>query len=79
MGRFNLQHALSCKTGQFISISHKLMKIISASLLRKICKDVTIKSTLQQTYWLKMKYKISKHNKNEARLDVRVRGFWNAK
>ena len=55
------------------------MKIISASLLRKICKDVTIKPTLQQTYWLKMKYKISKHNKNEARLDVRVRGFWNAK
>ena len=55
------------------------MKIISASLLRKICKDVTIKPTLQQTYWLKMKYKISKHNKNKARLDVRVRGFWNAK
>lgn len=45
-GNFNLQHALSCKTSGFISISYKQIRNKSPSLLSKICKDVTIEPIL---------------------------------
>ena len=45
---FNLQHALSCKKGGFISIRHNQIRNITASLLKETCKDVRVEPTLQQ-------------------------------
>ena len=38
--KFDLQHALSCKKGDFISLRHNLMRNITSSLPSEVCKDV---------------------------------------
>ena len=46
--RFDLQHALSCKKGGFMSISHKQLRNIPARLLKEVCKDIRVVPQLQQ-------------------------------
>ena len=74
---FNLQHALSCKKGGFISIRHNQIPNITASLLKETCKDVRVEPTLQQLTGENFNSK-SAIITEEARLDISARGFWNA-
>ena len=61
---FNINHAMNCKKGGFVSIRHDTIRDFEANLLKKVCADVEIEPKLQPV------------NNDEARLDVRARGFW---
>ena len=72
--RFDLQHALSCKKGGFVTLRHNIIRNITADLLTEICKDVRIEPSLQTITGEEMpKGSITS---NEARLDVSARDFW---
>ena len=74
-GKFNLQHALSCKKGGFISIRHNQLRNITASLLKTVCHDVRIEPNLQpltgETF-----NEITTNYSDGARLDISARAFW---
>lgn len=61
---FDSNHAMTCKKGGFITIRHNNIRDFEANLLKKVCNDVEIEPTLQPV------------NNDEARLDIRARGFW---
>ena len=61
---FNVNHAMNCKKGGFVSIRHDSLRNFEANLLKKVCNDVEIEPKLQPV------------NNDEARLDIRARGFW---
>ena len=73
--KFDLQHCMSCKKGGFINIRHNDIRDLTAKMLTEVCKDVAVEPTLIPLTGENMKYK-SAIIGNEARLDVRVRGFW---
>ena len=71
--KFNIQHALSCKKGGFISLRHNHLRNITTTLLKEVCKDIRVEHQLQQ-----LTGEIlcpSTINGNEARLDICARGF----
>ena len=45
--KFDLQHALSCKKGGFVSLRHNFVRDITSSLLSEVCKDVRVEPQLQ--------------------------------
>ena len=45
--KFNLQHALSCKKGGFVSLRHNELRNVIALLLKTVCKDVVVEPSLQ--------------------------------
>ena len=61
---FDVNHAMNCKKGGFVSIRHNNIRDFEANLLKKVCSDVEVEPKLQPV------------NNDEARLDVRARGFW---
>ena len=75
--RFNLQHALSCKKGGFISIRHNSIRDITANLLKEVCKDVRLEPQLQQLTGEVFNQNTANVS-DEARCDVSARGFWTA-
>ena len=40
--KFDLQHALPCKKGGFVSLRHNFVRDITSSLLNEVCKDVRV-------------------------------------
>jgi len=75
--RFNLQHALSCKKGGFISIRHNNIRDITANLLKEVCKDVRLEPQLQPLTGETFDQNTANLS-DEARCDVSARGFWTA-
>ena len=61
---FDATHAMNCKKGGFVSIRHDNVRNFEANLLKKVCNDVEIEPALQPV------------DNDEARLDIRARGFW---
>ena len=72
--KFNIQHALSCKKGGFISLRHNHLRKITTTLLKDVCKDIRVEPQLQQLTGEILHP--STVNGNEARLDICARGFW---
>ena len=72
---FDLQHALSCKKGGFVSLRHNELRNVIALMLNIVCKDVTTEPPLQPLSGEDLD-EISAITGDEARLDVRARGFW---
>ena len=72
--RFDLEHALNCKKGGFISNRHNAVRDLTASLLQEICHDVEIEPTLE----CPTGENLSKTAKSEdcVRVDVAARSFW---
>ena len=68
---FNVEHALSCKKGSFVSLRH--LRNVTAKLLSECCKDVRIEPQLQP---LTGETLASSNTSDEARLDISARGFW---
>ena len=74
---FDLQHALSCKKGGFVSLRHNELRNLTAKLLKEVCKDVATEPLLTPLTGESLKGKTAITG-NEARLDVCARGFWQA-
>ena len=72
--RFNLQHALSCKKGGFISIRHNQIRNITAKLLKEVCKDTCVQAEVQQPAGETLQS--STFTGNEIPSDICARGFW---
>ena len=73
--QFNLQHALSCMKGGFISIRHNRIRDITANLLKEVCKDVRLEPRLQPLTGEEFS-QATTNTSDEARCDVSARGFW---
>ena len=71
---FNIDHALTCKKGGFISLRHNEVRNITAKLLSEVCHDVTIEPMLQPLTGENLSRQ--SNTSEEARLDISSRGFW---
>ena len=71
---FDLTHALNCKRGGFITIRHNEVRDFEAGLLSKVCVDVEIEPSLTPVEGEQLHP--SAIAGDDARLDVRARGFW---
>ena len=71
---FNLSHAMNCKRGGFITIRHNEIRDFEACLLSKVCAEVEVEPPL--TPVTNEQLQGSAIAGDDARLDVRARGFW---
>ena len=74
--KFDIQHALSCKKGGFISLRHNHLRNITATLLKEVCKDIRVEPQLEELTGEILHP--STITGNEARLEICARGFWQA-
>ena len=75
--KFDIQHAFSCKKGGFVSLRHNHLRNVTSSLLQEVCKDVSIEPTLQPLTGERFETE-STITGDEARVDIKARGFWQA-
>ena len=72
---FSVDHATVCPFGGFPTIRHNEVRDLTASLLTEVCHNVATEPSLQpitsETFSL-----ASANTSNDARLDVKARGFW---
>jgi len=74
---FSIEHALTCKKGGFVSIRHNSLRDITANLLTKTCKDVCVEPLLTPLTGEEFNER-SANLSDDARLDIKARGFWQA-
>ena len=72
--KFSTTHALSCTNGGFIHARHDNVRDFEAQLLKIVCNDVETETMLQPV--TNRNFERSANVSEEARLDVRARGFW---
>ena len=72
---FDLDHALICKKGGFISARHNNLRDFFTSLIDKVCVDVEAEPSLipLENEHLTLR---SANVQDDARLDMKARGFW---
>ena len=70
---FDIDHALSCKKGGFVSLRHNHLRNITAKWLTECCKDVKVEPLLQPLTGESLPHS---NTSDEARPDIAVRGFW---
>ena len=73
--KFDVQHAMNCKKGGFVIIRHNNVRDITTNMLSEVCKDVTSEPVLLSLTGEKFTGKSTKTS-DEARLDIKARGFW---
>ena len=73
--KFNVEHALSCKKGGFVTIRHNKVRDITANLLKIICNDVQVEPTLLPLSGESFVERTA-NLQDSARVDVSARGFW---
>ena len=72
---FSVTHAMNCHRGGFINSRHNSIRNFEAQLLKQVCNDVQIEPPLQPVPD-NITFNRSAITTDEARLDVRARGFW---
>ena len=70
---FTVTHAMNSKRG-FVTIRHNDIRDFEAGLLSKVCSDVETEPALQPV--TRETLQTGNITEDEARLDVRARGFW---
>ena len=74
---FSIEHALTCKKGGFVSLRHNSLRDITATLLSNACKDVCVEPPLTPLTGEEFNER-SANTSDDARLDIKARGFWQA-
>jgi hypothetical protein len=73
--QFTVTHALDCHKGGFVNARHDNVRDLEAQLMKSVCQDVEIEAPLQKVV-NKRGYGGTAILTDEARLDIRTRGFW---
>ena len=73
--KFNTTHALNCHLGGFVNARHDNIRDFEAQLLKTVCNDVQIEPPLQSVP-PRVTLNPDANTKEDARLDVRARGYW---
>jgi hypothetical protein len=68
----SIDHVLTCKTGGYVNMRHNALRNTEASLMREVCKDVSIEPGLIPT----VAERVVEIAEDGARLDVAARGVW---
>ena len=72
--KFNIQHALSCKKGGFITQRHNALRDVTAKLMSEVCHDVKIEPQLNELTGENL-HERTANNTAEARLDISARDY----
>ena len=72
---YTVCHAMNCHRGGFINIRHNNIRNFESLLLKEVCTDVQIEPLLLQPV-NDTTFHPSAIVSDEARLDIRARGFW---
>ena len=67
---------MSCTKGGFVSIRHNDLRNLTARIVPKVCKYTEIEAKLLPLSGEELHGRTTNRS-NEARLDIRARGFWN--
>ena len=67
-------HALSCKTGGYVSFRHDAIRDVEAELLKEVCRDVRTEPPLQRTKGDMLRS--TANTSDQARLDIAATGLW---
>ena len=71
---FTVDHAMICKRGGFVIMRHNELRDLEAELLNIVCNDVQVEPVLQDISGEQLNG--GSNRAPDARLDIRVRGFW---
>ena len=74
--QFTVNHAMVCHMGEFPTIRHNEVRDMTASLLTEVCHNVATEPPLQPLSGESFNAR-SANTDDNARLDIRCRGFWN--
>ena len=73
--KYTVSHALSCKKGGFVALRHDSVRNLLTSFLGKVCTNVEVEPQLQPLNNERFNLR-SAVTSPEARLDMKVGGFW---
>ena len=73
--KFDIQHSIRCKKGDFIYVKHNDLRDLTANMMSEVCKDTKIKPKVTPLSGGEVQGKMS-NKLNEAKEDIRNRGFW---
>ena len=75
--KFDTTHALNCHKGGFVNARHDNIRDMESKLLQVVCRDVECEPPLQKIEDVRKKtYQKTAIVTDDARLDIRARGFW---
>ena len=73
---FNVQHAMSCKKGGFVTLRHNKVRDLTATLLSEVCKDVELEPSLLTLNGEEQTMSKTAKKNDEVRVDICARSFW---
>ena len=74
---FSTNHGMICPMGGFPTIRHNKLRDVTASLLSEVCHNVATEPRLQPLNGESMTHRTA-ITTDDARFDIRARGFWSA-
>ena len=72
--QYNVQHALSCKKGGFITLRYNHIKNVTAELLSQLIKDMKLEPVLQSLTGEIFEQR-TENTSDDIRLDISAKGF----
>ena len=73
--KFDIEHALNCAKGGYISLRHNEIRDITAELMTEVCKDVQVEPKFTELSGERFPLK-STNIENDSRLDISARSLW---
>ena len=73
--KFDIQHSMKYRKDGFLYIRHNDLRDLTANMMSEVCEDTKTKSRLTPLSGEELRGRTS-NNSNEARVDIRSRGFW---